>query len=263
MDYGAVLTFLQGAFSELKAVYLFGSQAAGTARPDSDVDLAVFANDRKDAVAYWELANEVALIVGRDVDLVDLTTASTVMQHQIITTGKRIWVSDKPGDKLATDLYALFIADEKARFDELHHKSINDVLIEKITKIERCVGRIKEEYEKDITTFATDYTRQDAAILNIQRACEASIDVGQYLIRRDKLGVPQSAREVFSILAERHYIAPILAVHLQKMVSFRNIAVHDYKSLQLPIIESIIKQHLTDFLNYGQQLLAFENARSS
>ncbi len=128
MDYGAVLTFLQGAFSELKAVYLFGSQAAGTARPDSDVDLAVFANDRKDAVAYWELANEVALIVGRDVDLVDLTTASTVMQHQIITTGKRIWVSDKPGDKLATDLYELFILNEKMRLDELRAGIIEDVM---------------------------------------------------------------------------------------------------------------------------------------
>lgn len=140
---------------------------------------------------------------------------------------------------------------------------IEDVVINKVITIERCVNRIKEEYEKDITTFATDYTRQDAAILNIQRACEASIDVGQYLIRRDKLGVPQSAREVFSVLAERHYIEPALAANLQKMVSFRNIAVHDYKSLQLPIVETIIKQHLADFLHYGQQLLALENARSS
>lgn len=128
MDYGAVLTFLQGAFSELKAVYLFGSQAAGTARPDSDVDLAVFADDRKDAVEYWMLASDLALIVGRDVDLIDLTKASTVMQHQIITTGKRIWVSDKSGDKLSSDLYELFILNEKMRLDELRAGLIEDIM---------------------------------------------------------------------------------------------------------------------------------------
>ncbi len=35
--------------------------------------------------------------------------------------------------------------------------------------------------------FATDYSRQDAAMLNIQRACEAAIDMDQHLIRSQKL----------------------------------------------------------------------------
>lgn len=60
----------------------------------------------------------------------------------------------------------------------------DDVLINKAATIERCVARAAEEYAKGADTFALDHTRQDAAILNIQRACEAALDMGQHLIRR-------------------------------------------------------------------------------
>ena len=79
----------------------------------------------------------------------------------------------------------------------------DDVLLNKAASIERCVARVKEEYAADPATFAVNFSRQDAAILNIQRACEAALDMGQHLIRRDKLGLPQSARDVF-VLLEQH-----------------------------------------------------------
>ena len=72
----------------------------------------------------------------------------------------------------------------------------DDVLINKSAIIERCVRRAREEYAADPASFASNFTRQDAAILNIQRACEAALDMGQHLIRRERLGVPQSARDV-------------------------------------------------------------------
>jgi uncharacterized protein YutE (UPF0331/DUF86 family) len=131
----------------------------------------------------------------------------------------------------------------------------DDVLINKAATIERCVARAREEYASDPTTFATDFTRQDAAILNIQRACEAALDMGQHLIRREKLGVPQSARDVFALLAQGGWIKAALADELKRMVGFRNIAVHDYQTLQLPITVSIITSHLDGFLRYSQAVL--------
>jgi len=123
---------------------------------------------------------------------------------------------------------------------------VDDVLINKAATIERCVQRAREEYFSDPASFATNFSRQDAAILNIQRACEAALDMGQHLIRRDRLGVPQSARDVFALLAR---------AGLQRMVGFRNIAVHDYQSLQLPITVAIIEKHLDEFLQYSKALL--------
>lgn len=131
----------------------------------------------------------------------------------------------------------------------------DDVLINKAATIERCVRRAREEYAANPDTFATDFTRQDAAILNIQRACEAALDMGQHLVRRERLGVPQSARDVFDLLAQGGWIAAPLADALKRMVGFRNVAVHDYQALQLPITVRVITEHLHEFLDYSQALL--------
>jgi uncharacterized protein YutE (UPF0331/DUF86 family) len=139
----------------------------------------------------------------------------------------------------------------------------DDVLINKAATIERCVARAREEYARGPATFATDHTRQDAAILNIQRACEAALDMAQHLIRRDGLGVPQSARDVFTLLAQAGWIDAALADGLKRMVGFRNIAVHDYQSLQLAITVAIIQSHLDEFLQYSQRVLLHDGAMAA
>jgi uncharacterized protein YutE (UPF0331/DUF86 family) len=131
----------------------------------------------------------------------------------------------------------------------------DDVVINKAASIERCVMRAREEYFKDPATFGDDLTRQDAAILNIQRACEAALDIGHHLIRRERLGLPQSARDVFDLLAQTSWIDAALADSLKRMVGFRNVAVHNYHALQLPITIAIIEKHLDDFLNYSQKII--------
>lgn len=131
----------------------------------------------------------------------------------------------------------------------------DDVLINKTAIVERCVARAREEYEADPTSFTTNFTRQDAAILNIQRACEAVLDMGQHLVRREKLGVPQSARDVFDLLARTHWIDLPLAEALKRMVAFRNIAVHDYQNLMQPILVSVITNHLHEFLAFTRLVL--------
>jgi len=138
----------------------------------------------------------------------------------------------------------------------------DDVLINKAAVIERCVARAREEYAANPAMFASDFTRQDAAILHIQRACEAALDMGQHLIRREKLGVPQSARDVFVLLAQGGWLDVTLADALKRMVGFRNIVVHAYQALQMPITVSIIEKHLDEFLQYSQALLLRDAART-
>lgn len=138
----------------------------------------------------------------------------------------------------------------------------DDVLINKAASIERCVARVREEYEKNPATFTTDFTRQDSAVLNIQRACEAALDMGQHLIRRERLGVPQSARDVFELLYQGGWVAEDLVKNLKNMVGFRNIAVHDYQALQLPILIAIITQHLGDFIAFSANILRKDSTES-
>ncbi len=134
----------------------------------------------------------------------------------------------------------------------------DDVLINKAATVERCIARAREEYQHNTATFATDFTRQDAAVLNIQRACEAALDMGQHLVRKHHLGVPQGARDVFELLARGGWIDAPLADALKRMVAFRNIAVHDYQSLLLPILVNVISGHLDEFSQFTGLVLKRE-----
>ena len=135
----------------------------------------------------------------------------------------------------------------------------DDVLLNKAATVERCVARAREEYAAS-PDFATDFTRQDAAVLNIQRACEACLDMGQHLIRRDRLGLPQSARDVFALLAQAGWMDATLQDTMQRMVGFRNIAVHDYQKLLLPILQRVVTVHLNDFLRFTAAILKKDSA---
>lgn len=240
------LQTIQVAIPDLLAIYAFGSRIQGTASAQSDLDLAVLVEGYADPVQLFSLSNQIADQLGCEVDLLDMRAASTVMQYQIITTGERWWVKDV----LQVGLFESMVLSEKTALDEARAS-----LSIRADKISYYVQRAREEYDKDADTFATDFTRQDAAILNIQRACEAALDMGQHLVRREKLGVPQSARDVFTLLAQAGWIETALADDLKRMVGFRNIAVHDYQTMQLPITIRIITFHLDEFLRYSQALL--------
>lgn len=128
---------------------------------------------------------------------------------------------------------------------------MNDVLLNKVTTIERCVKRIHEVYEGNPENL-TDFTKQDSIILNIQRACEASIDIAMHLASERKLGVPKSSRDAFKFLEDAQMIDPQLA---KTLVGFRNIAVHDYQSLQLDILQAILEKHIDDFKQFTKVVL--------
>jgi len=135
----------------------------------------------------------------------------------------------------------------------------DDVLINKAATIERCVARAREEYAADPEGFAQNFSHQDAAILNIQRACEAALDMGLHIIRRERLGITQSARDTFTLLAQANWLKPPVAEQMKRMVGFRNVAVHDYQSLQLPITLNILTHHLDDFLVFSRQMLMHDD----
>lgn len=135
--------------------------------------------------------------------------------------------------------------------------AMNDVILNKITTIERCVNRIHEVYEGNPENLK-DFTKQDSIILNIQRACEASIDLAMHIVSERKLGVPKASREGFKLLQEAHIIDSSLAKTLMNMVGFRNIAVHDYQALKVDILEAILDKHIDDFKQFTQIVLQLE-----
>ncbi|MEA5007093.1 type VII toxin-antitoxin system HepT family RNase toxin [Clostridium tyrobutyricum] len=131
---------------------------------------------------------------------------------------------------------------------------MNDVVLNKISVIERCIKRIKEEYDNNPENLK-NYTKQDSIILNIQRACEASIDLSMHIISERKFGIPQNSRDAFEILFNNKIIDENLMRKLKSMVGFRNIAVHDYQTVNLDIVKAVIENHIDDLKKFSSLIL--------
>lgn len=76
-------------------IIVFGSYGKGLAREDSDIDIAYLGDSELGGYENFMLAQEIAALLGRDVDLLDLRRSSTVMKAQIITGGEVIYCSDE------------------------------------------------------------------------------------------------------------------------------------------------------------------------
>ncbi len=130
-----------------------------------------------------------------------------------------------------------------------------DVVTAKIAVVERCLTRIADvrgERRGQLSPVDVD----DITALNLQRAVQAAIDLANHVAAGEGYGVPDSTAGVFTLLAERGVIDRDLADRLRRMVGFRNIAIHDYKTIDPAILESIVRHHLGDLRELARAVVA-------
>lgn len=132
----------------------------------------------------------------------------------------------------------------------------DDIIINKSEIIKRCFDRINEEYVSNPKNL-NNYTKQDSIILNIQRMCEACLDIAMHIIRVKQFEIPQVSKEGFQILEKHKIIDETLSISLQRMVGFRNIAVHNYQNLNIDIVQAVIENHIQDPIKYIQVILDY------
>ncbi|KIL43190.1 type VII toxin-antitoxin system HepT family RNase toxin [Jeotgalibacillus campisalis] len=131
----------------------------------------------------------------------------------------------------------------------------NDIILNKISIIERCLHRIREVYD-DQPASLNDFTKQDSIILNFQRACEASIDIAMHIVAEKKLGLPQNRRDAFTFLEKEEVISSPLSQKMKAMIAFQKTAVHDYE-VNVVILQHVLEDRLVDFMEYTKAILAY------
>lgn len=119
---GPVVSAIRARFPNVMAIYAFGSQVQGSAGPHSDWDLALLVPGYADPLVLWDVSGSLADVLGGPVDLLDLRRASTVMQYQVITTGKRLWSVG-----LQANLFETFVLSEKTALDEARAPLMVDI----------------------------------------------------------------------------------------------------------------------------------------
>jgi len=111
------------AAPNLIAFYRFGSQAKGEARPESDVDLAILAAAPCAPERLSALREELAVLLHRDVDLVDLRTASTVLRMQVLAHGECL----ASAQALARERFEDMVYSSYARLNEERRGILDDI----------------------------------------------------------------------------------------------------------------------------------------
>ena len=109
--------------SSLIAIYIFGSFASENITSESDIDIAILTISEYSVVAFWEAAQNIAAKIKRDVDLINLRNASTVMRMEVISKGKRIYCAD--ADYCET--YEDYIFSSYARLNEERREIMTDI----------------------------------------------------------------------------------------------------------------------------------------
>jgi uncharacterized protein YutE (UPF0331/DUF86 family) len=133
---------------------------------------------------------------------------------------------------------------------------MDEVILNKFASLEKCIRRIREEYAACKGNLEVDILRQDSVVLNIERACEQTFYLGQRIIRVKKLGLPKEYRDIFKILAEHDIISKDLSENLQKMVGFRNLAIHEYTAIDIDKLKNIIEHKIDDLLIFARLILS-------
>lgn len=120
----ALVDRLREEFPGLISVYRFGGFGTEYEHPESDLDLAVYAGRPLPVVKLWRVAQQLAADVGRDVDIVDLASASTVMRAQVIHGGERVYCADE----LACETFEDYVYSSYARLNEERRGILEDIL---------------------------------------------------------------------------------------------------------------------------------------
>ena len=131
-----------------------------------------------------------------------------------------------------------------------------DVVMAKVAIIQRCLKRIGETTENDPDSLG-NIDKQDIFVLNLQRSVQAVIDLAAHIVASEGLGLPDTIKDNFRLLLEKKIIDKELAIKMGRMVGFRNIAVHDYRSIDEEILKSILRKHLSDIEEFYRTVIAY------
>jgi uncharacterized protein YutE (UPF0331/DUF86 family) len=123
-----------------------------------------------------------------------------------------------------------------------------DLLLQKLAFIETCVQELRTlarpaEMRRDV--------REARFVLHtLQIAIQATIDAASHIVSDERLGEPETNRELFERLAQRGWLTIELADTMGRMAGFRNIVVHGYAGVNLEIARDIVEHRLADLLAF-------------
>jgi uncharacterized protein YutE (UPF0331/DUF86 family) len=122
------------------------------------------------------------------------------------------------------------------------------LVAKKLALIETCVQQLRTMARPE--ALRTDVREQRFVEHTLQIAVQAALDVASHIVSDERLGEPETNRELFDLLVRGGRLPEALAPSLRDMAGFRNVLVHGYQDVDLGIVEDVLAHHLDDLLAF-------------
>lgn len=121
-----------------------------------------------------------------------------------------------------------------------------NILVAKVTTIEKCLNKVKEKRSASLDLFKADEDSQDIVLFNLMQAIQGCVDLASHIVSDEGYGMAGSMNEFFYLLRGRNLISVDLQEKLISAVGFRNLVVHEYAKLDLNQVYDIAIHGIKD-----------------
>ncbi|HIJ88417.1 MAG TPA: DUF86 domain-containing protein [Desulfuromonadales bacterium] len=121
-----------------------------------------------------------------------------------------------------------------------------NILVAKVTTIEKCINKVKEKRSASIDEFMVDEDSQDIVLFNLMQAIQGCVDMAAHIVSDEGYGMAGSMNDFFCLLRGRNIISVDLQEKLISAVGFRNLVVHEYAKLDLNQVYDIATHGIGD-----------------
>ncbi len=123
-----------------------------------------------------------------------------------------------------------------------------ELVAKKLALIETCVQQLRSLGRPE--AMRADIREERFVEHTLQIAIQAALDVASHIVSDERLGEPETNRELFDLLVRAGRLPPTLAPTLRNMAGFRNVVVHGYQDVDLGVVEDVVRNHLDDLLAF-------------
>lgn len=123
-----------------------------------------------------------------------------------------------------------------------------ELVAKKLAFVETCVRELQTLARPE--RISDDLREERFVEHTLQLAIQAALDVGSHIVSDERLGEPETSRDVFRLLGRAGFVPADLLGRLEQMAGFRNVVVHLYQDVDLGIVRDVVENHLGDLLEF-------------
>lgn len=132
-----------------------------------------------------------------------------------------------------------------------------ELIEQKVESLRRCIQRVSDKTPPSVNELTKDLDLQDILVLNLTRAVQLCVDIATHLISGTEEPAPANMGAAFTTLNRLGVISAATEETMRKAVGFRNVAVHNYDTVNWAIVFAICQKSLPDFARFASEVVDY------